>query len=398
MKKIAVILLLSSLLVACGEKSDEDVENNIIMQEEPSVFSEKYVERDLNEEIVEAFVEEPESLIEEENVEGKERPTVVIKTPEAISGDVPEDDFVLEPVAEIITNGRQYQVSTIIGTGVAHQSSSTLSYPLYTQVASNGDVYFVDGDLSQQKIRKLRNGTLETVFDLTNNKLNRSGQFSTTGMVHIGKNLLMVSNPTDIFYIDGDSMHRVPGDVPKYMEEHRLERIWLMKAQGERLYLLFKLKGHNHTYHLAEYRIDTNTLVPILDRTDFVQPFSFYVADNNIYTATAMGYIERDQLFPRQKTAYYRAEDAKVNILDIWMTQDDMLMFSLTDGTYSWIMKERAEDFVTVAGAQRGYQDGVLDEIMMDTPMSFAYDGTGYLFSDRGNNVLRKFWTTDRPK
>lgn len=399
-KKIVALSSLAVLLFSMTGCTNEIVAETSTDKEEAYMDRIEYLEDELAKvESIEPIPAESVMAAEIEEEVTPEPVAVVEEAPEEQAISLPEDDFVLEARAEVVNQGEEFQVSSVIGTGVGDQSENNLYYPAYTQVSDSGEIFFVDGDVKNHKIRKINDGKITTVMDLVNNKLNNDGQFFATGLIHMGKNLLMVSNSSDIFYIEKDRMHRVPGDVPKYMNDHHLENIWRMKKQGDDLYVMFRLKGHANTYHIAEYDIETNTLKPIIEKSDYFHPFNFYVDENNIYVATQMGYIFREQLFPKQKTAYYHAKDAKVNVTDLWKTADGQLMFSLHDGSYAWVMKEEGErNFVTVVGSKRGYQDGVLDEVMMDNPMDFTYDGSGYIFADPGNHVIRKLWTTLAPE
>ena len=417
MRYMLFVILFCFILTGCtyeegsmtSTEQDVDYENRIkeLEEELEKVTAIQYLEEDVEEE---TYIHTPEAATEEPKEEAEQTEVLAIeedkeevvkeeeKEEDVYATSLPEGDMVREARAEVIQQGEEFQVSTIMGTGVGTQGNNTMYYPAYTQVSDAGEIFFVDGDINNQKIRKIKNGKIEIVMDLTNNKLNQSGKFFTTGLIHMGKNLLMISNSFDIFYIDGGRIHRVPGDVPKYMEDHHLVSIWRLKKQGDDIYIMFKLKGYAATYHIAQYDIETDTLTPIIERSDYYHPFNFYVDDNNIYVATQMGYIYRDQLFPKQKTAFYHAKDSEVTVTDVWKTAGGEIMFSLHDGSYAWIMKEEGNSFANVAGSIRGYQDGVLDEVMMDNPMDFTYDGSGYIFVDPGNHVIRKLWTSLRPE
>jgi hypothetical protein len=398
MKKI--IGLITIVFVLAGCTTEEPIEKVEAVTE---AMVQDTVDRPLEVAPTPEVVEPIESPPAPEEAEVVEESLPIVESPEVVpeepTQNLTADDFVEEPTAEVVTSGEENQVSTIFGTGTAAQTETSMYYPAYTQVADNGEIYFVDGDIKDQKIRKISGGKIITVVDLVNNKINDKGDFYAVGLLHMGKDLLMVADVYDMYYVDGDKIHRVPGDVPKYMEDHQLQHIWRMKKQGDKVYVMFLLKGHSDTYHTAEYDINTNTLTPIIDRADYNKPSNFYVDGNNIYVAMQLGFIYREQLFPRQTTAYYNAEDSKVVVMDVWKTAGDKLMFSVMDGVHAWVMKDIGDrDFVNIGGATRGYQDGVLDEIKMDNPMDFTYDGTGYIFADPGNHVIRKLWTQEGPK
>lgn len=223
---------------------------------------------------IEAYVEEKAEEVEEtvttkQEPVAEKKPEKTVEKKEEAAPSLGGEDMVLEAHAEYVTSGEEYQVSSIMGTGTGSQTAKTMYYPAYTQVSPKGDIYFVDGDINNQKLRKVSNGRIETVVELSYNKINKTGTFRATGLAHMGSDFLIVSNLQDAYYIESGRVHAMPGDIPGYMEDHHLDGIWRMKAQGDKLYMLFRLRGYSATYHLAEYDFEQAKLIPIIERADY---------------------------------------------------------------------------------------------------------------------------------
>lgn len=381
---------------------EEPLEESYVVEKQPeATYAEEPEAQPEEMTLPEEPVEQPiteEPPVEEATASPSSTPSNEVPEQQEGTEKEPMQDFVLEPVTEVVKNGEEGQISTIYGNGVMGQDSLHMNHPAYPQVDKKGNIYFIDGDMKHQQVRKFDGKAITTVMNLSNNKLNRTGEFWTTGLALINQRLY-VSDLKQVYVIQDGRIHKAPGDFEKYMEENYLDELWLMKRQGNHIYLMFKLKGHEYTFSIAEYNEETGGITTLIDRSDYYKPFSFYVDGNEIAVATHLGDIIYERQFPREKGYVYRSGDAQDVITDVWVNKQGELMFSMHNREDAYIKYiDNNGEVHTIAGGQRGYQDGFSDEVMMDNPMDFIYDGTGYIFVDPGNHALRKLWTNKMPK
>jgi hypothetical protein len=321
--------------------------------------------------------------------------------------DVPEDAPWWGVVAgsgtdsEKVTEGEEGQVSTLNGNGTQNQNEMALSLPGDIATDSKGNTYFIDGSEDEKKLRMYDGEKNSTIVDLMENKIiRRDGHFNSSGIVVIHDNVY-ISNEKDIYQVVDDRITQLTPKIRKYMEREKLATVYRIEKHKDFIYILFQNKSLQ--YHMAKLNVAEDKIETVFDTKPLPTPYSFYVhGDNEIFLATTNGYVIWEVLFPRETRIAFETGDPTTEIVDVWIGADDSMYF------VAWEEQTRAilyEDPVgdndsgayPVMGSRRGFVDGFNDEVEMDHPMSFEWDGTGYVFADRGNHALRKYWTETGP-
>lgn len=302
--------------------------------------------------------------------------------------------------AEVVQQGLEGQVSTIFGTGVPGQTDMNMDHPRKLQVASNGDIYFIDGNHVNAKLRKFDGRRLSTVVDLMESKvLKRDGYVWTTGLAIIN-NQIYLGTDKDLFKVVDGRLHQLSPKIQEFIEDNRLDTLYRMRKQGEQLYLMFKDK--NGRFIIAEYNFKEDVLHQLTNLRQYAAPYQFYVDKNKhtIYVATAMNMVVVEELFPRKTLYTNLTNDSRTTVSDIFLTKDNKTVFvSWSDNVANiWVDPHGDPKPKIYVGNYRGYIDGFYDEVQMDNPLDFVWDGSGYLFADPGNHVIRKLWMNSPPR
>lgn len=293
------------------------------------------------------------------------------------------------------------EVTTLVGSGAAGQGTFTMDHPRHIAL-QGGNTYFVDGDHNHAKLRMYNGKELSTVVDLAKSpQFHRSKMFVDTGLA-AAKDTLYVSDYQGLYKVVGHRITAVAA-VNDYIKEQHIEYIYRMKAYQNTLILMGWKKAQSGTYIFIQYNPDDNSVSPLLDNVSYdYSPNTFYPDKDGILVTTTGGYIIYEKYSPRKTINVESFQDG--NVLDAWTTASGYLHYSIVTagGTENKIMarprsSEDEEDNSLVAGGTRGYQDGVMDEAEMDFAQDFTWDGTGYIFSDEDNNMIRKLWVDDPP-
>lgn len=396
MKKILLfILLYASLCTDVGAQTLREGHLKYKDLDPNRPYYQMITQREQEVQVVSATIIKEEPVEEEESI-AVTASAVPFSAPVGTKEE-PMQSFVRPPAAEVVKKGQEGQVTTIFGTGVQGQNEYQMNHPAYLQVDKKNNIYFIDGDRQNQKLRMFDGKKLSTVAELSRSKINRTGEFWTTGVALIN-NQLYVSSTEEIYYVEDGRIHKALGDFEQYKRDWRLGELWRMKRQGDKIYLMIALKGRAHTFHFAEYHYKTGEFTTIIDRSDYYKPFSFYIQDQWVVVSCHLGDIVAESLFPREKFYVYKSGDSEDIITEVWLTKEEEVMFAGHNRNEAFIyFLPDHSPLEKIAGARRGYQDGFRDEVEMDNPMDFVWDGSGYLFVDPGNHVIRKLWTTRKP-
>jgi hypothetical protein len=320
----------------------------------------------------------------------------------------PEDAPWMAPVqgsttiSETAQKGQEGQVTTIWGNGTQGQTERTMDHPRALGVDSKHNIYFVDGSQSSAKLRVFDGKQNKTVVDLIENKITRrNGYFISTGLVIIHDNVY-ISNNEDVFLVKDGRITSYTPKIKTYMENKRLSDIFRMEKHGNYMYLMFMDKSQQ--FNIARYDTTKGGVVEeIVPTKPMPSPYNFYVhGDNEIFIATTMGYVLWETLFPRETKVAWEFGDPKTYVSDIWIGKDDGLYMVAWENQVKAVLYDNpigldANELKPIIGSRRGFVDGFNDEVEMDYPTDFIYDGTGFIFADMGNNAIRKYWTENGP-
>lgn len=298
--------------------------------------------------------------------------------------------------------GEYGEVSTIMGNGAATQGAHTADHPRHPDLDSKGRIYFVDGSQKTAKVRMWDGTKNTTVVDLLTNKVTRreGSMFWSTGLAVI-KDTVYVASNTDVYKVTAkDRVTQLDTDIKRYMKNGKYEFIYRMEKFRGNLYLM--LRSKNGMYGFAMYDLSTKKMSEVLPQTLFPgNPQNFYIDDQRILVSCSGGYIYSERFNPRKSVTV--ADTNIGGFTDAWYDSDKTLYAVLIkDRVYAQIIAVPASaqelgDEEILAGARRGFQDGVADEAEMDYPTDFIWDGTGFIFADRDNNALRKLWIDTPP-
>jgi hypothetical protein len=320
----------------------------------------------------------------------------------------PEDAPWMTPVAgsdaisETAEKGQEGQVTTIWGNGTQGQTERSMDHPRALAVDSKHNIYFVDGSQSSAKLRVFDGKQNKTVVDLIENKITRrNGYFLSTGLVIIHDNVY-ISNNEDVFLVKDGRITQYTPRIKSYMDNKRLSDIFRMEKHGNYIYIMFMNKSRE--FNIARYDTTKDGAVEeIIPTKPMPSPYNFYVhGDNEIFIASNIGYVVWEILFPRETRVAWEFGDPKTTVSDIWIGKDDGLYMVAWENQVKAVVYDNpigidSDALKTVIGSRRGFVDGFNDEVEMDYPTDFIYDGTGFLFADMGNNCIRKYWTDNGP-
>lgn len=315
----------------------------------------------------------------------------------------------LSPEAEVVKNGENKQVSTVFGTGADTSSNYAFDNVKKLQLGPNGDVYYLEGDPRYLQLKKFNGSKNELVYNIMDDKLmRRQDRFISTGLGIIEKNIY-IADVNEVYQLEGGRLQTVSHSLASYMKKNSYVTIWRMRKIGDTLYLMFKRKGHYHTYGFAELNPKTGKITQILKYSDYNKPYNFYIDKTGKYIFVAENrYVTIETLFPRKKSIALDTNDNKAQVMDVWLDEDRNLFYSVQSFAHAYIgyrKKTKEEGYREyIAGAYRGYVDGIGEQVEMDAPQDFVWDdgglfGTGgYIFADTTNNVIRKLWINRKPE
>lgn len=390
-------------------------------EEEPVEFTERTASVQMS--VPEVVAEAPEPVIEEpepeEQLVAPEEPETPPEAPESAEGEdgmVSDGQFDYETpegadwwapvqghatISEVVTDGEEGQVSTLWGNGTQGQGEHTMDNPRDLQVDSEGNIYFIDGSQHDAKLRMFDGQKNTTIVDLVDNKVSRrDGYFATAGMAII-QDTVYVSSTEDLYRVEDGRIHQVTQKVRAYMENQRLQNLYRTETHGDYIYMMFF--GKSRQFHIARYNPLTNEDIETMIPTKpMPSPYNFYVSSEGIFIATTTGYVILERFFPRETIKVWEDGDHKTEIADVWLGEDNAIYFMQWEDQASHVLYRNpkgvdAGGVTPVIGARRGFVDGFYDEVEMDYPIDFVWDGSGYVFGDMGNHALRKYWTDVAP-
>jgi hypothetical protein len=321
--------------------------------------------------------------------------------------EVPEDAPWMTPVAgsgitsESVQEGQEGQVTTIWGNGTQAQNERNMDTPRDLGVDSKGNIYFVDGNQSTAKLRVFDGTQNKTVVDLVANKITqREGYFASAGLAIIHDNVY-ISSTEDVFLVKNGRITQFTPKIRAYMDSKRLENIYRIERYKDYLYIMFYSKGKQ--FHIARYNVNGGAVEQIIETKPMSSPYNFYVhGENEIFIASKLGYVIWEVLFPRDTKIAWEFGDPNTEVTDVWIgSNDSMYMVAWADQVKHIVYENPvgidASGLMPFIGSRRGFVDGFNDEVELDYPIDFVWDGTGYLFADMGNHSIRKVWTEVGP-
>lgn len=332
-----------------------------------------------------------ETIIDDENIE--------YTVPEEAPWLSPVEGF--ETISESVIEGQEGQVSTIWGNGTQAQNERNMDTPRDLGVDSKGNIYFIDGSQFTAKLRVFDGKQNKTVVDLVDNKISRrEGYFASAGLAIIHDNVY-ISSTEDVFLAKDGRITQLTPKIKAYMDSKRLENIYRIEKYKDYLYIMFYTKGKQ--FHIARYNTNGGAIEQIIETKPMSDPYNFYVhGDNDIFIASKLGYVIWESLFPRNTTIAWQFGDPNSEVSDVWIGKDNSMYISAWIDQAQHIVYENpkgidASELTPFIGSRRGFTDGFNDEVELDYPIDFVWDGTGYIFADMGNHSIRKVWTEIGP-
>ena len=324
-----------------------------------------------------------------------------IKTQGEVPYQSPKDAPWLKPVegsdiiSETAKKGKDGTVSTIVGNG-----TDEIEGPRKVQLDSKKNIWFVDGDHQNARLRKWDGKEVKTVIDLVHNKTtDGDGYFFTAGLAIIHDNVY-ISSTKELYMLENNTLQPVSRQIRQYLEEHNMENIYRVREYKDKVYMM--LGGKGKKFMIISFDPVTKGIKQVTEPKPYASPYNFYVHnDNEIMIATELGYVVWEKLHPRQ-TQYIDFGDAQIKIADTWVDDNrNLYMVTWEEQTRSFIYKDEPgkgwDNMQVVAGGRRGFVDGFKEEVEMDQPIDFVWDGSGYIFADIGNNSIRKLWWKEKP-
>lgn len=305
--------------------------------------------------------------------------------------------------AETASEGEYGQVTTVVGNGTPSQGTYTLDHPRFPAVASNGNVYFLDGSQKTMKLRMWDGNKNKTIIDMKTNKVTaREGEFFSTGL-QIVNDTVYFSSEEKVYKLVGNRATELDSDISRWMKDNHYVYIFRMEQYDNDLILMLFRKGdytQAREYGFIRYDLGTGEIEEVLPATQFPNPTNFFMQEKGISVTSLTGAIYYEKFFPR--TSKDQLNTNQGSILDTWIDDTDIYYVIQKDKVSFEIRSipigQRGEGLGTlVAGGYMGYVDGVADEVKMDYPTDFVWDGTGYVFADRENNSIRKIWIDSKP-
>lgn len=304
--------------------------------------------------------------------------------------------------SQLISKGKAAEVSTITGNGTAGQGAYTLDHPRFPGVDTKGNVYFLDGSQKNKKLRMWDGNTNVTLLDMKKSKVvSREGDFYATGL-QIISDYVYFSSEEKVYKYDEGRATELDENISKYMRDHHYAYIFRMEQLHGDLVFMFYKKGDYTSYYeygFASYNLSNHEMTEISPPFQYANPSNFFIQDKGIDVADLSGAIYYEKFFPKQ---YYNHLDTNMGeILDVWVDEDESVCYAIhQDKVYYKIYCIKGDvnnlgQFVV--GGAAGFTDGVADEVRMDYPTDFVWDGNGYLFADQNNNAIRKLWIDKKP-
>jgi hypothetical protein len=299
-----------------------------------------------------------------------------------------------EITSEVIKKGENGQVSTIIGNGTAGQGTFTVDHPRFPVADSNGNVYFLDGDQNHTKLRMFNGEKNITVVDMAVNKVTeREGQYYTAGLA-IVKDTVYFALKDRAYKLIGDRVTEMT-KVAQWMKDNEYHYIYRMESHEDDLVFMFWRK--NWTYGFARYDLTDGSVEELLPAGYYGNPTNFELVTGAVMVSTEGGEVYYEEFFPRKSVMVVNTNEGQ--ILDVWAGNDKTIYYSLVKDKLKPVIRmipkgttNRHNEVQVFAGSIQGFVDGVADEVKMHYPTDFQWDGSGYIFSDRENNAIRKVW------
>ena len=307
-----------------------------------------------------------------------------------------------QSISETAEKGEEGQVTTVWGNGTKGQTERSMDHPRDLAIDSKKNIYFIDGGQTSAKLRVFDGEKNKTVVDLVNNKISRrKGYFLATGLVII-HDYVYISNNEDVYMVKEDRITQYTPKIQAYMKNKGLSDIFRLESYKDYLYIMFMNKSRQ--FHIARYdTVKGGAIEEIIPTKPMPSPYNFYVhGENEIFISSSIGYVIWEILFPRQTKVAWEFGDPKTIVSDIWIGSNDSLYMMAWENQVKHVLYENppgidATALTPVIGSRRGFVDGFEDEVEMDYPTDFIYDGTGFLFADMGNHCIRKLWTNNGP-
>lgn len=305
--------------------------------------------------------------------------------------------------AEVVKVGEEGQVSTIIGNGTASQGKYTVEGPRNLDVDGK-KIYFVDGKHDKALLRVFDGKTNSTYVKLAGDEVagKNSKYFVSTGLAVVDREVF-VSSHVKLYSVKSKTLTKEKylthvSKLHDYMDKNGYDYIFRMEEYDKKLY--FMLAKKNGTYGFVSYDVKDKTIIEELEPKIYPSsPNNFYVDEDGILIAFQSGVIQFEGLFPRRTIEVVETNTG--SFLDAWTTQNGYLHYiELRDRTQNIIERRHrsdVDDLSLVAGSRRGYVDGMLDQVEMDGATDFVWDGSGYVFADKGNHAIRKLWVDTPP-
>jgi hypothetical protein len=301
--------------------------------------------------------------------------------------------------SNVVKQGEYGEVSTIVGNGTAGQGTYTTDHPRFPASNSKGVVYFLDGDQKNTKLRAWDGKKNKTLVDMKTNKVTRrEGEFYTSGLAVV-KDKVYFSSKDKAYKLVGDRVTEMT-DIKKWMKDNEYHYIYRMEQEDDDLTFMFWRK--NWTFGFARYDLQSGDMELLLDAGWYGNPTNFEVLPEGVMIATEGGTVYYEKFFPRESSTIVDTNEGI--ILDVWADSDKTIYYSLVKDKLKPVIRmiskdtsNRQNDVEVFAGSVQGYVDGVQDEAEMHWPTDFTWDGTGYIFSDRENNAIRKVWIDSKP-
>jgi hypothetical protein len=229
----------------------------------------------------------------------------------------------------------------------------------------------------------------------------REGEFFSTGLQIIDDQVYF-SSEEKVYKLIGDRVTELDEKIAEYMKDEHYAYIFRMEQyKGDLVLMLFR-KGNYALpeYGFVKYDLDSGELETVLGPGHFPNPSNFFMQEKGISVTSMNGFIFYEKFFPR--SSYAQMNTNQGAILDTWIDKDDIYYVINKDTSKYVIYRNKIGTQVSdlgekVAGGFTGFTDGVADEVRMDYATDFSWDGSGFLFSDRDNNAIRKLWIDSRP-
>lgn len=298
-----------------------------------------------------------------------------------------------QPKGYKTNKGKDQEISTILGTGVANQDETSMANPRKLQVDSKKNIWFIDGNHGETKLRMYNGKTIDTVVDISENTQAKRTSTIVSGLYI--KDKPYVSTTKEVYSVKGGELYQLDPRIMSTLKKNQMDAIYRMKGVGNKLYIL--ALGKSYEFQFFTYDLDTREMKQVTGAETYPDPYNFFVKENEIYVSTKNGYIVRITLSPRETKKIVRWKDPMAAMSDVWIGKDNALYYVV------WGNQSSAEiyrdpkggpkdEYYLVAGSKRGYKDGVEGNAELDYPIDFVWDGSGYLFADTGNHSIRKLW------